>query len=270
MSQALPFEVLCDPFETRQPGDICRAQRKEADFGLQTELQARTVWRAFKLALRAALIRRFVAIRRRWVMLAFLSYCAGALSVLILGSHGEQSNPDTQLSAVASRPVPAPKPAAEPGSEDVRNQATQNVLVLPRVSRGFLGEWHGEVVPKHLTGKPSQLENREEVGLSLWDREGEVVMHTGIWGGDASQLIRSGARVLGPEHFVFWDETLVDQSGETVWLTSEYDAKLTPQSTIELTETVKYLNTPGADPFRIAEYRGTLPSNHKGGIRRFA
>ncbi|MFZ0887148.1 MAG: hypothetical protein WA005_01730 [Candidatus Binataceae bacterium] len=109
-----------------------------------------------------------------------------------------------------------------------------------------------------MTAKASQPED-VDVGFTLWDQAGEVVLSTQVWGGEGVKVIRSGARVLDPAHFIFWDEVLVEPDyGEPIWMMAEYDAKLVGQTTVDLTATRRYLKTPGADPYSVAVYRGTL------------
>src|SRR5262249_26531577 len=147
---------------------------------------ARAFWRATGVRLRRYILHRFVWLRRHWLLLAALSYLMGAASALILLYLPSQSSPINEGS------VPAPSAT---GTRVNVEPISQNVLVLPRVSRAFIGRWHGVIRIKRASGKPSHIEERD-VGLALSDKDGDVVLGVAIWGGEGFKVIRSGARVL--------------------------------------------------------------------------
>jgi hypothetical protein len=140
-----------------------------------------------------------------------------------------------------------------------------NLLILPRASQGFGGEWNGllkQVLPPEPNGSKSKwvdVPEEREVGLRFDLRDGEVAARTSIWGAEDLRIIESSGQVLAPNHIKFSIESLyaAQPGNQPIWMVQEIDATL-GGGAIQCAETILYYRTPGADPYETKVFVGTL------------
>lgn len=98
------------------------------------------------------------------------------------------------------------------------------------------------------------------VGVYFANQNGKVTATTGLWGGEDLRVIASFGQVLEPAHVRLTIEFVVERpsNDSDLWKIQDLDLILTKNRIVQCTETIRYLRTAGADPYKIAIYRGNL------------
>ncbi len=77
-------------------------------------------------------------------------------------------------------------------------QPGQNVLVIPRASRDFVGEWGGHLRLTRVLGM-SPASHDSIVSLAFGENNGTVFMQTTAFASRSSQIIKTSADVVNPK-----------------------------------------------------------------------
>ncbi len=75
----------------------------------------------------------------------------------------------------------------------------QNVLVIPRASRDFVGEWGGHLRLTRVVGMDTPPSSDSIVGLAFGETSGTVFMQTTAFAGRSSHIVDVRAEVVNPK-----------------------------------------------------------------------
>ncbi len=87
-------------------------------------------------------------------------------------------------------PQSVPVPSMQPG---------RNVLVIPRASRDFVGEWGGHLRLTRVVGMGAPPSRDSIVSLAFGESHGTVFMQTTAFAGRSSQILDTSADVVNPK-----------------------------------------------------------------------
>jgi hypothetical protein len=96
--------------------------------------------------------------------------------------------PGRQTETVPS--APSPPVTRQPGA---------NVLVIPRASRDFVGEWGGHLRLTRVVGMEPPTSRDSIVSLAFGETKGTVFMQTTAFGSRSSQIVDTSADVINPK-----------------------------------------------------------------------
>jgi hypothetical protein len=77
-------------------------------------------------------------------------------------------------------------------------QPNANVLVIPRASRDFVGEWGGHLRLTRVIGMPAPASHDSIVSLAFGETKGTVFMQTTAFASRSSQIVDTSADVINP------------------------------------------------------------------------
>lgn len=78
-------------------------------------------------------------------------------------------------------------------------QSGRNVLVIPRASRDFVGEWGGHLRLTRVVGMGTPPSRDSIVSLAFGESNGTVFMQTTAFAGRSSQIVDTSADVVNPK-----------------------------------------------------------------------
>jgi hypothetical protein len=84
-------------------------------------------------------------------------------------------------------------------SPPVSHQPGANVLVIPRASRDFVGEWGGHLRLTRVVGMEPPTSRDSIVSLAFGETKGTVFMQTTAFGSRSSQIVDTSADVINPK-----------------------------------------------------------------------
>jgi hypothetical protein len=191
------------------------------------------------------------AISRWGVAAAILAVSSFRPAAIVRAQQIEHQGGSNPNSLVIPR-VPArqsiPSPPLEP---------SQNVLVIPKASTDFVGEWGGHVVLQHSTmGTPGRHET--VVSLAFGERNGEVFMQTTAFAGPNSRIVSTSARVIDPHRIEIKIEGTEYDFRPPLRHVEELHLALTRKNTIDCLKFVDFYVPGHSDPLVSMDYHGTL------------
>jgi hypothetical protein len=161
------------------------------------------------------------------------------------GSGGNTATiPRALVRQSSEAPTPVPAPA-------------QNVLVIPKASTDFVGEWGGHVALTHAT---AGLSGQREaiVSLAFGVRNGEVFMQTTAFAGPNSRIVSTTARVVNPRRIEIKLEGIEYAFRPPLRHVEELYLALTRKNTIDCLKFVDFYASGARTPLISMDYHGTL------------
>jgi hypothetical protein len=190
--------------------------------------------------------------RRRCVLLALTLVIAIPCSVRAQQIQHQSGStlelPPTAGSQTKTLPK-VPSPLSKPG---------QNVLVIPRASRDFVGEWGGHLRLLRVAGMEAPPSADSIVGLAFGENSGTVFMQTTAFAERSSQIVDVRAEVLNPKTITVKLNGLETAFRPPLVHKEELHLALTSKNTINCLKYVDFYR-PGLDvPFASMAYEGEL------------
>jgi hypothetical protein len=203
-------------------------------------------WRAETSTARFA-ARRFLL--RTWLALVLALATAAIASAQQIGRQGSGTLELPALPAKQREMLPQVSPV--PGAPG------QNVLVIPRASRDFVGEWGGHL---HLTRVLGDVPASPDsiVSLAFGEREGSVFMQTTAFAGRSSRIVKTSADVVNPKTIKLKLKGLETAFDPPLVHKEELHLALTGRNTMNCLKYVDFYAPDSSTPIASLAYEGDL------------
>lgn len=193
--------------------------------------------------------------RRRVLPIAFAVL---ALALIVPVPNGSAQQIGHQGSSTLELPPLSGKQEQSiPQAPPVPMQPSQNVLVIPRASRDFVGEWGGHLhLTRVLGGVPAMPDSI--VSLAFGESNGSVFMQTTAFASRSSRILKTSADVVNPKTVKLKLRGLEMAYDPPILHKEELHLALTGKDTMNCLKYVDFY-TPGQDtPIASMAYEGNL------------
>jgi hypothetical protein len=139
----------------------------------------------------------------------------------------------------------------------IPSQSGGNVLVIPRASRDFVGEWGGHLrLTREMGAAPASHDSI--VSLAFGENNGTVFMQTTAFANRSSQIVKTSADVINPRTIKLKLRGLEMAFNPPIVHKEELHLALTGENTINCLKYVDFYQ-PGSDvPIASMAYEGNL------------
>src|SRR6266446_4317718 len=128
---------------------------------------------------------------KRFSLLLSISILSSARAVLAQPMVGRQQSNTMEIAPQKSQQS---QRNIEP---KITSQPSQRILVIPKASRDFVGEWGGHLQVDNVIGRISPPEE-SVVSLAFGQNNGDVFMRTTAFGNPLSHIVDTKAKVQNP------------------------------------------------------------------------
>jgi hypothetical protein len=193
-------------------------------------------------------VRRFVPYRLLFALMLVLAMAANASAQQI----GRQRSSTLELP-----PMPGKQQETLPRMSPVPGAPGQNVLVIPRASHDFVGEWGGHLrltrVLGDLPASPDSI-----VSLAFGERDGNVFMQTTAFAGRSSRIVKTSADVVNPKTIKLKLRGLEMAFNPPIVHKEELHLALTGRNTMNCLKYVDFYAPDSSTPIASIAYQGDL------------
>ncbi len=133
----------------------------------------------------------------------------------------------------------------------------QNVLVIPRASRDFVGEWGGHLRLTRVLGEVPAA-NDAIVSLAFGESKGVVFMQTTAFAGRSSQIVKTSADVVNPKTIKLRLKGLEMSFNPPIVHKEELHLALTGKDTMNCLKYVDFYVSGRDTPIASMAYEGNL------------
>jgi hypothetical protein len=159
---------------------------------------------------------------------------------------------------VASQQQPPPMPQSSDNTRVIPViPPSQQVLTLPQASRDFLGKWGGHLERTRKYGK-ADFPDEMVTSLTFGERDGNVVLATGILGDRDSNVLQTSADSDGPRSVTLTVQSVDISTEPPLRQVNKLSVHLTDDNQLEGTQTVDFYITGISEPLAEVEFEGKL------------
>jgi hypothetical protein len=193
---------------------------------------------------------------RAWVVTRLL---AAVLIVILAGAYsaaaqqiGRQGSGTLELP-----PVTGKQQRTIPRASPVPMAPGQNMLVIPRASRDFVGEWGGHLrLTRVLGGVPAAPDSI--VSLAFGESNGSVFMQTTAFASRSSRIVKTSADVVNPKTIKLKLKGLETAFNPPIVHKEELHLALTGKNTMNCLKYVDFYAPGNSTPIASMAYEGNL------------
>ena len=191
---------------------------------------------------------RFVPHRLLFALMLVLAMAANASTQQI----GRQRSSTLELP-----PMPGKQQESLPQVSPVPGAPGQNVLVIPRASHDFVGEWGGHLRLTRVLGDvPASPDSI--VSLAFGERDGNVFMQTTAFAGRSSRIVKTSADVVNPKTIKLKLKGLEMAFNPPIVHKEELHLALTGRNTMNCLKYVDFYAPDSNTPIASIAYQGDL------------
>ena len=182
------------------------------------------------------------------VLLALLSLGTSALAQQI----GRQGSSTLELPSISGK-----QEQTIPRMPAVPMQPGQNMLVIPRASRDFVGEWGGHLRLTRVVGGVGAAHD-SIVSLAFGENHGNVFMQTTAFASRSSQILKTSADVVNPKTVKLKLKGLEMSFSPPIVHKEELHLALTGKNTMNCLKYVDFYAPDSGTPIASMAYEGNL------------
>jgi hypothetical protein len=134
----------------------------------------------------------------------------------------------------------------------------QNVLVIPRASRDFVGEWGGYLRLTRRVGDDAPASGDSIVSLAFGESNGDVFMQTTAFAGRSSHIVSTNAEVVNPRSIKLKLKGLEMAFNPPLIHKEELHLALTGKNTLNCLKYVDFYEPGNSVPIASLDYEGDL------------
>ncbi len=182
-----------------------------------------------------------------------------ALALILLApAYGQAQQIGHQGGSTLELPSTGSQSKVLPNGPGVPMRPGQNVLVIPRASRDFVGEWGGHLRLTRVVGMGAPPSPDSIVSLAFGESNGTVFMQTTAFAGRSSQIVDTSADVVNPKIIKVKLKGLEMAFHPPIVHKEELHLALTGKNTLNCIKYVDFF-PPGSDvPVASMAYEGDL------------
>ena len=168
-----------------------------------------------------------------------------------------RQNSDSGTLEIAPQVNPRQPPNAAALPQASEEPPSEPVLVIPQASREFVGRWGGHLSLARSSGRLAAPPDAI-VSLLFGERGGNVFLRTTVFGGRDSNILKTGADVMGPRDVTLKVEGLEISHRPPIRHVEKLRLSLNDAGALDVVKSVSLYVTGDSEPFAEADYRGTL------------
>ena len=134
---------------------------------------------------------------------------------------------------------------------------SQQVLTLPQASRDFLGKWGGHLERTYKYGR-ANFPDEMVASLTFGDRDGNVVVATGILGSRDANILQTSANSDGPRSVTLTVQSVDISTQPPLRQVNKLSVRLTDDNQLQSTQRVDFYITGISEPLAEVEFEGKL------------
>ncbi|MGO9056730.1 MAG: hypothetical protein ACLQU2_04995 [Candidatus Binataceae bacterium] len=190
--------------------------------------------------------------------IAPIAGAAALLALLVLGPSGFAQQIGRQgASTLELPPISGKQRQTIPQAPAVPMQPGQNVLVIPRASRDFVGEWGGHLRLTRVLGGVGAAHD-SIVGLAFGESNGNVFLQTTAFASRSSQILKTSADVVNPKTVKLKLKGLEMAFNPPILHKEELHLALTGKNTMNCLKYVDFYGPDSSTPIASMAYEGNL------------
>ena len=179
------------------------------------------------------------------------------LALVVAASASAQQIGRQRSSTLELPPMPGKQQETLPQVSPVPGTPGHNVLVIPRASRDFVGEWGGHLrLTRVLGDAPASPDSI--VSLAFGERDGNVFMQTTAFAGRSSRIVKTSADVVNPKTIKLKLKGLEMAFNPPIVHKEELHLALTGRNTMNCLKYVDFYAPDSSTPIASIAYQGDL------------